>query len=91
MKQMAPAGTRPTLVEADISREAEVETMVAWVLSEYGRQDCLVNNAWIQVAQDAESLPVAGFDKVLAVNLRGAFRCVQQAVRHFLEPGTGRS
>src|SRR6266545_1458211 len=38
----------------------------------------------IQVAEDAHELSAADFDKVLAVNLRGAFLCARDAVRNFL-------
>lgn len=89
LEQLARAGTRPTLVEADVSREDEVEEMYARVLAEYGRLDFLVNNAGIQVAEDTENLSVAAFDRVLAVNLRGAFLCAQQAIRAFLAAGSG--
>jgi glucose 1-dehydrogenase len=89
MKQMAASGTRPILVAADVSEEAEVAAMFDRVLAEYGRIDYLINNAGIQIAQDTEKLPVADFDKVLAVNLRGSFLCAQQAVRQFLNAGSG--
>jgi glucose 1-dehydrogenase len=89
MKQMEQAGTRPTIVAADVSREDEVAAMFERVLSEYGRLDFLINNAGIQVADDTHNLAVADFDKVLAVNLRGAFLCAQQAIRHFLDGGRG--
>ena len=85
MKQMAEAGGRPTLVQADVSREDEVEQMFSRVLDEYDRFDVLVNNAGIQVGEDTERLAVADFDKVLAVNLRGAFLCSQQALRYWVE------
>jgi glucose 1-dehydrogenase len=84
MKQMAAAGTHPVLVAADVSREDQVQEMFAHVLDEYGRIDYLVNNAGIQVAADTDKLSVSDFDKVLAVNLRGAFLCAQQAIRHWL-------
>ena len=89
MKHMAASGTRPILVAADVSDEAQVASMFSTVLEEYGRIDILINNAGIQVAEDTDKLAVADFDRVLAVNLRGAFLCAQQAVRHFLDPGTG--
>jgi glucose 1-dehydrogenase len=85
MKKMSESGTRPILVRADVSSEDEVAQMFARVLDEYGRIDFLINNAGIQIAADSDELPAAHFDKVLAVNLRGAFLCAQQAIRHFLE------
>jgi len=89
MKQMAEAGTHPILVEADVSDEQDVAAMFDQVLATYGRVDFLINNAGIQIAEDTDKLRVADFDKVLAVNLRGAFLCAQQAVRHFLDSGRG--
>jgi glucose 1-dehydrogenase len=87
MKKMSEAGTHPILVRADVSREDEVTQLFDQVLAEYGRIDYLINNAGIQIAADTDMLPVAAFDKVLAVNLRGAFLCAQQAIRHFLTAG----
>src|SRR5919109_1699589 len=78
------------LVEADVSDEQAVTLMYDRVMSEYGRLDILVNNAGIQIAEDSDELSAAAFDKVLAVNLRGAFLCARQAVRSFLaadQPG----
>jgi NAD(P)-dependent dehydrogenase (short-subunit alcohol dehydrogenase family) len=63
--------------------------MFEQVLSEYGHIDYLINNAGIQIAADTDKLRVQDFDKVLAVNLRGAFLCAQAAIRQFLAAGTG--
>jgi glucose 1-dehydrogenase len=90
MKKMEEAGGQPILVGADVSDEQAVEQMFDRVLSEHGRLDILVNNAGIQIAEDSHQLSAADFDKVLAVNLRGAFLCARSAVRSFLaaqQPG----
>jgi glucose 1-dehydrogenase len=87
MKKMSEAGTQPILVRADVANEHEVARMFERVQEEYGRLDYLINNAGIQIAADTQDLPVGQFDKVLAVNLRGAFLCAQRAVRHFLDAG----
>jgi glucose 1-dehydrogenase len=84
LKACSESGTRPILVKADVSQADDVERMFAAVLAEYGRIDFLINNAGIQIGADTHELPVEHFDKVLAVNLRGAFLCAQQAVRHFV-------
>jgi glucose 1-dehydrogenase len=89
MKEMSSAGADPLLVEADVADADAVEQMFAAVLAKYGRIDFLVNNAGIQVAGETHEMSVHDFDKVLGVNLRGAFLCAQQAVRHFLERGDG--
>jgi glucose 1-dehydrogenase len=84
LKVCAESGTRPILVRADVSKDDDVARMFEQVLADYGGVDFLINNAGIQIAADTQDLPVEAFDKVLAVNLRGAFLCAQQAVRHFL-------
>ncbi len=89
MQKMSAAGTDPILVEADVSDAGQVEAMFAGMLDRYGRVDYLVNNAGIQIAADTDKLRVEDFDKVLGVNLRGAFLCAQQAIRHFLGRGEG--
>ena len=50
-----------------------------------GVRDVLVNNAGIQISRPTEELSAADFDKVLAVNLRGAFMCAREAIKHFLD------
>jgi glucose 1-dehydrogenase len=87
MRQVEAAGARALLVEADVSSEDAVERMFKEVASELGAVDFLVNNAGIQIAQPSDMLDAGAFDRVLAVNLRGAFLCAQQAVRHFLDAG----
>jgi len=89
MKKVAEAGGRPILVAADVSDEQAVEQMFDQVLNEYGRLDVLVNNAGIQIAESSDQLSAADFDKVLAVNLRGAFLCARRTVQTFLTAGKG--
>src|SRR3954453_21502172 len=84
MKEMSEAGTRPILVDADVSNEEHVATMFRRVLDEYGRIDFLINNAGIQIAADSDELSAADFDKVLDVNLRGSFLCAREAIHAFL-------
>ena len=80
-----PAASRAVLVEADVSDEAAVEQMFKDVRDEFGSVDFLVNNAGIQVAQDSDLLEAAAFDRVLGVNLRGAFLCARQQIRQLLD------
>ena len=87
MKKVAEAGGRPILVAGDVSDEHAVDQMFEQALAAYGRLDILVNNAGIQIAENSEDLSAADFDKVLAVNLRGAFLCARGAVRNFLAAG----
>ena len=80
-------GVREVLVGGDVSREDEVVRMVAEAIDGLGGIDVLVNNAGIQISRPSEDLSSDDFDKVIAVNLRGAFLCAREAVKHFLAEG----
>jgi glucose 1-dehydrogenase len=84
-------GVRDVLVGADVSNEDEVVRMVAEAVEELGGIDVLVNNAGIQISRPSHELSSADFDKVLAVNLRGAFLCAREAIKHFLAEDKGGS
>ena len=77
-------GVNHILVQADVAMVDEVERMVQEVVEKLGGLDILVNNAGIQVAAESHEMSLADFDRVLAVNLRGAFVAAQAAIRHFL-------
>ncbi len=89
ISKVKEAGANAILVEADVSNEHDVEAMFKKVGDELGPVDFLVNNAGIQIAEDSEKMSAAAFDKVLAVNLRGAFLCAQHAIRQMLADGRG--
>ena len=78
-------GVRDVLVGADVSNEDEVVRMVAEAVGQLGGIDVLVNNAGIQISRPSNELSSDDFDKVLAVNLRGAFMCAREAIRHWLD------
>ena len=81
-------GVRDVLVGADVSKEDEVVRMVEQTVEQLGGLDILVNNAGIQISRPSHELSAADFDKVLAVNLRGAFLCAREAIRSFLDTET---
>ena len=84
-------GVRDVLVQADVSKEDDVVRMLAEAVDELGGVDVLVNNAGIQISRPSDELPVKDFDTVIAINLRGAFMCAREAIRHFLaeeKPGS---
>ena len=80
-------GGKEMVVQADVSDETQVKTMVAKVIEEFGSLDVLVNNAGIQKPAPSHEIETSDFDRVLAVNLRGPFLCSREAIRHFLSRG----
>ena len=66
---------------ADVSREADVESLFEQVDRKLGGLDVLVNNAGIAgPTGPVETLPLAEWERTLAVNITGQFLCVRQAV-----------
>lgn len=80
-------GVDHILVQADVSSEAQIEEMFAETIAKLGGVDILINNAGIQIQADSDQMTTADFDRVLAVNLRGAFIAARQAIQHFLSAG----
>lgn len=75
--------------EADVSKVDEVQALVAEAVRRYGRLDVLVNNAGIETRQSLLETTEASYDKVLAVDLKGAFFAAQAAARQFVAQGGG--
>src|SRR5262249_22026690 len=73
-------GRRALAVRVDVGREAEVRAGVRAALEGLGRIDILVNNAGIQKAQAIDETSVEDWDRMLAVNLRGAFLCSREVI-----------
>jgi glucose 1-dehydrogenase len=86
--QVRQMGVRDVLVHGDVSKEADVVRMIEDTVDKLGGLDVLVNNAGIQISRPSHELSSEEFDKVLAVNLRGAFLCAREAIGRFLADGT---
>jgi glucose 1-dehydrogenase len=84
MHEMEEHGKDHILVKADVSKPDEVEAMVQEVIAKFGALDFLINNAGIQIPADSDKISLEDFDRVLNVNLRGAFVAAQAAIKHFL-------
>jgi len=75
------AGGDVLAATVDVADEAGVEAFVARIGAEWGRLDILINCAAILATSPFAALDTATWDRVLAVNLRGAFLCAR--ARHF--------
>lgn len=77
-------GCKDIIVQGDVSKENDVVRMFHEVIKEWGRLDIMVNNAGIQKSSASHETNREDFDTVIAVNLRGAYLCAREAIRHFL-------
>ncbi len=83
-------GVRVAYAAADISDPAAVVGMVAQGEAELGKIDILVNNAGIQFVSSIETFPWAQWQKVIGINLTGAFLAMQAAIPGMKARGWGR-
>ena len=80
-----PEGT--LALQADVSRPDEVRRAVEATVAAFGGLDILVNNAGICPLSPFAEITEAEWDRVLAVNLKGAFLCCQAALPHLRQAG----
>ncbi|MTI45019.1 NAD(P)-dependent dehydrogenase (short-subunit alcohol dehydrogenase family) [Roseibium hamelinense] len=76
-------------IHCNVAERLDVRNMVAETLNAYGDIDILVNNAGIVVGADFLELEEDDFDRVLSINLKGAFLCSQAVARHMVEKVEG--
>jgi 3-oxoacyl-[acyl-carrier protein] reductase len=88
-ESIGAAGGRATGVRCDVSSRAEVDALVAGVVATHGRLDVMVNNAGIIVNNRVVDTPEEELDRVLGINLKGAFFGCQAAVRAMLPARRG--
>lgn len=73
-------GRRAVAIPTDVADEAQVEAMASRVLAELGSVDILVNNAGILHRGEVEQTSLADWNRVLSVNLTGAFLCSRAVI-----------
>ncbi len=77
-------------VPTDIADERSVAAMTERAVARFGSVYGLVNNAGIMGSEvEAAALPVESWDRVIAVNLRGAFLCARAALPQMRRHGKG--
>jgi glucose 1-dehydrogenase len=88
VEEVSRAGGRAVALQADVSNEGQVQAMFARAAEELGGPvDLLVNNAGIEKPFLLVDMPLDEWNKVLAVNLTGAFLCAREAARGMIAAG----
>ncbi|TWI01844.1 glucose 1-dehydrogenase [Luteimonas cucumeris] len=83
------AGSEGCVLAADIGSVDAVRGLVAATVARMGRIDLLVNNAGVEHRAPLCDVTEADYDRVLDINLKGAFFAAQAFVRHLREHGRG--
>ncbi len=77
-------GTKAVGVKADVSKVADLQTMVDTAVSEFRRLDVLVNNAGIETRTSVLDTTEEQYDRVMDINIKSAFFGTQIAAKQFL-------
>ena len=88
-QEIRDAGLRASAIEADVASPDSIDALVERAHALTGQIDILVNNAAMVWAAPTLDYPLAGWDRVFDVNVRGLFYLSQQVARHMKESGGG--
>jgi glucose 1-dehydrogenase len=80
-------GSEAVAIQADVSREEEVQPMFAEMKKAFGTIDILINNAGLQQDAPFHEMTLKQWNTVIAVNLTGQFLCAREAAQEFLRRG----
>jgi len=82
-------GCRALVVPGNVGDSSDVGKMFEMIKEEFGRLDCLVNNAGRQTFSPLLDLKEEDWDKTITTNLKGTFLCTQAAGRMMKDQGEG--
>ena len=81
---------RVMTIQADVSKEEEVDGMISLIEKKWGGVDILINNAAVDLSNLFHLKTADEFRKTLDVNVVGAFNCSKRVYRHMLDQEYGR-
>ena len=88
-QQVVALGDQAIGVDADVSKVADLERLIAAAVKAFGRLDIMVNNAGIETRTSILDTTEAQYDKVMAINLKSAFFGTQLAAKQMIAQGGG--
>jgi NAD(P)-dependent dehydrogenase (short-subunit alcohol dehydrogenase family) len=79
-----------SFIRTDVSQEADVKAMVDHAVQQFGRVDCLVNNAGMPLAvTSVVDVDISQFDQLMSVNVRGVMLAMKHVAPVMLSQGVG--
>ncbi|HQT47705.1 MAG TPA: SDR family NAD(P)-dependent oxidoreductase, partial [Acidocella sp.] len=85
--QIEGFGSRAIALEADVSKEDQVQAMFAKAIDHFGTLHVVVSNAGLQRDSPFDKMTLQQWETVIGVNLTGQFLTTREAVREFKKRG----
>ena len=76
-------------IQGDVSKEADVKQIYAFVMEQYGKLDALINNAAYGYFDFLENIDVEKFERLFATNVTGAMMMAREAAKLFIKQNSG--
>ncbi|OBZ17311.1 SDR family NAD(P)-dependent oxidoreductase [Bacillus sp. FJAT-26390] len=89
-RQIDDFGGSAMIVQANVAHKDEIERMVETVVKHFGGMDILVNNAALQLNYDFFEHDEASFDRMMNINLKGYWQCMQAVIPYMKMKQSGR-
>ncbi len=87
--QLTSQGYKVIGLGCDVSNEKDVESLIEETVNKMGSLDILVNNAGIYPSIPLSQMSTQDFEKVLSVNLKGAYLCMKYSADQMIKQGNG--
>lgn len=83
-------GFKTRVFQSDISKEDQVRGLLADTIKNYGKLDIIVNNAGVAAMSPATEISLEEWNRVVSVNLTGAFLCAREAAKQMMKQAGGK-
>jgi 3-oxoacyl-[acyl-carrier protein] reductase len=87
VRSIETSGGKAIAIQADLGNLADIQRLFEQTIGHCGRLDILVNNAGVILSNPIAVATEAEFDRVFAVNTKGAFFAMQEATKHLQDGG----
>lgn len=87
VQQIEAAGSQAIAVQGDMSKIADIEQLFTEAIERFGHLDIVVNNVGVGIFKPHIEITEEEFDRIIALNTKGAFFILQQAARTIADGG----